>query len=303
MAAQYCRGALRAAVDRLFAGLDRSRQVARHRRAAEPRPRLRLGRRRLCRGAGRHRRAGSPGSRSAAIRGRGARLRRPRRDPSGARGRGGVCRDHPGDGRQIPLHLGLHRVAQGSDQQPGDDDRQSGDGRRLLSLSGRQSAGGGRLGALEPYRLGQQGVQHGADQWRHLCDGRGAADARPDRPDHRQPRARPPTWYFNVPVGYEMLVAAMEAEPSLSRRVLLAARDDDVRRRRDGSAHLGRAEAAVGGGDRARGAAGHRPRRDRDGAVLADVHGTAGPAGQCRGAVGRDHAEAGPERRTSWRPG
>jgi feruloyl-CoA synthase len=184
--------------------------------------------------------------------------------------------------RQVPLHLGHHRLAQGGDPDPADALRQPGDGRRLLRLPARRAARGRRLGAVEPHRQRQQGLQHGI-----YNGGTYYIDAGKPTPDHigRPPsrtcaRSRP-TWYFNVPVGYQMLLDAMETDDRL--RDLLRAGAmlmyagagmsqpvwDRITRA---------AEEIVPGGVLLC----HRPRLDRDRALRADVHGAAGDGRQPR---------------------
>ncbi len=221
-------------------------------RAADAGPGLRCRRGRLCR------RPSTPCSprtcRSCCTRGSGRRARLHLRSRTiaatepGAGGRRRVRRRRPRHGGQVPLHLGHHRHAQGGDPDPADALLQPGDGRRLLRLHAGRAAGGGRLGALEPHRQRQQGLQP-----------RRSTTAAPTTSTTASPRPtasarRSATCARSRPPGTSTSPPATRCWSTRWRRTTRCARassapqDDDVRRRRHGQPHLGPA-AADGRGD------------------------------------------------------
>ena len=100
------------------------------------------------------------------------------------------------------------------------------------------------------------------------------------------------TWYFNVPVGYDMLVDAMEADRELAERfysdlgMLFYAGAGMAQKTWDRLISLGR---EVTGRDIS---ACHGPRRDRDGALRARLHRASGEGRECRGPIAGADAEA-----------
>ena len=104
-------------------------------------------------------------------------------------GRRGACQGRARHRRQIPVHLGLDRPAEGRDQYPAYAVREPGDDPRGLCVFGRRAAGPGRLAAVEPHLWRQPRFRHGARQRRLVLYRRGQAAARRHR-SHRAQSAR-----------------------------------------------------------------------------------------------------------------
>ena len=103
------------------------------------------------------------------------------------RGRGGRGAGRPRHHRQVPVHLGLDRPAQGGDQHPAHAVQQSGDDRRDARLPRGRAAGHGRLAALAPHRRRQPQPRPRALQRRLAVHRRRQADDGRDRRDGAQP--------------------------------------------------------------------------------------------------------------------
>ncbi len=177
---------------RLFAAEPGPRQAQAHRRPARAGPHLRRRHRPLRQGARRARpcqnRAGrEPQRRQYRPR---HRLRRPGAEPAGtgarARRRGHRRRDH----RQIPVHLRLHRPAQGGHQHPRHAHREPAAACADLAVSRRGAARPARLAAVEPHLRRQSQFQSGPAPRRHAVHRRRPAGARPDRGHRAQSRRR-----------------------------------------------------------------------------------------------------------------
>ena len=89
--------------------------------------------------------------------------------------------------RQVPLHLGLDRHAEGGDQHPAHVVREPGDDPRHAALLRRRAAGARRLGAVAPHRRRQPRLRPGALQRRLVLHRRRPADARRHRDHGAQP--------------------------------------------------------------------------------------------------------------------
>ncbi len=186
------RRSLRVRFAGLFAGLLRPRATARHLPPSDAGPCIR-GRRRKIRRRDQRRRLNRHSGRHDTRRSAEARddfLRDACRNGAD-RSRGcGPRQGWPRHDRQVSLHVGLNRLAQGRDQHAAHADREPGNGARLLRLHARRAADRPRLGAVEPHGRRQQGLQHGALQRRHPLHRRRAADAGGDRQDGAQPAGR-----------------------------------------------------------------------------------------------------------------
>ena len=148
-------------------------------------------------------------------------------------GRRGLDRgDHAGYGRQIAVHLGLDRHAQGRHQHASDDVRQCGDDDAGAAARSGRAAGdyldwmpwnhtmGGN--ALFNPVLTEGGTLY-------IDDGRPMPGMIEET--LRNLREVSPTYYANVPAGYAALAAAMEKDDALCRSFFKNLRPDGLWRR------------------------------------------------------------------------
>ena len=202
----------------------------------------------------------------------------------------------PDTHRQGPLHLGIHRPAEGRDQHAADAVLEPGDDPLGAGVPRRRAAGALRLAALEPHRRRQPQLRPRALNGGTLLHRRGQADAAALRRTLRNLREIPATAHFTVPRSYEMLLPHLRSDPVL-RETFFRAEAAVLRGGGPGPAVLGRAARRGHRGLR-RGAADHdRLRRHRDRAVRVCT----GPAGAVAGVLGlpapRRRAQAGAGRR------
>ncbi len=100
------------------------------------------------------------------------------------------CRSRQGRSRhdrEIPVHIGLDRPAEGRDQHPAHALLQPVHDQRRPRLHSRRTAGAGRLAAMEPYVRRQSRFRHGARQRRFVLHRRRQAAAGRHRGDRAQP--------------------------------------------------------------------------------------------------------------------
>ena len=145
-----CRHSLRAGLTGVFAGLQGPRETEGDRRDPEAGRPLRRRWRGLCAGLRRRRGRRAGGDQLPERDRRGNDLRG---TPGGRSPRriGRPGRPHRRHGGEVPLHLRLHRVAEGGDQHQPHDHGEPGDDPGLLPVPDPEAAGRSGLGALEPY--------------------------------------------------------------------------------------------------------------------------------------------------------
>ena len=129
-----------------------------------------------------------------------------------ANGRAGA-RHH----RQIPVHLGLDRRAQGRHQHQPHVVRQPGDAAGGACVLAGRAAGHRRLGAVAPHRRRQSRRRPRALQRRHVLHRRRQAHCPAIGETVRTLREIAPTWYFKVPKGFEALLPYLRSDETLRR--------------------------------------------------------------------------------------
>ena len=182
-----------------------------------------------------------------------ARARRPRHD------------------RQVPADVRLDRTAEGGDQHPAHDLRQSGDARPGVPVPRLGAAGAARLAAVEPHLRLQPQFRHRAHPRRHVSFRRRPADAGRNRGDGRQSQRDRADRLFQRAERLRGAAAASRSRRPLAREVLQPAENAVLRRGRPGAGDLPRLSRYGQARDRPRHAVRHRARRDQDVAFGADV--------------------------------
>ena len=128
--------------------------------------------------------------------------------------------DRAQDRRQVPVHLGQHRHAQGGDQHPGDDVRQPGDGPDGARAQARPIPCRCMLDWLPwNHTMGgnatfQGNLAEGGTTW--IDDGKPLPGLFEET--LRNLREISPTYFANVPAGYAMLATALEKDESLAQK-------------------------------------------------------------------------------------
>ena len=226
---------------------QRLRQAAPHRRPADAGPRVRR-RRQAYRARDRGRRAAGRRDRRDAQSARRPRdaVRRPARGDADRRGRRRARQGRARHHRQVPVHLGLDRHAQGRDQHAAHVVRQPGDDRaqRLPFFADEppvlvdwapwnHTSGGNHDVGLVLYNGGTL----------YIDDGKPLPGAIEETV--RNLREIAPTWYFNVPKGYEALLPYLPRRRGAARELLQPPEGAVVRRRRPGAAGV-RRDAGAG---------------------------------------------------------
>ena len=207
----------------------------------------------------------------------------------------------PGHDRQVPADVRLDRTAEGGDQHPAHDLRQSGDARSGVPVPRLGAAGAARLAAVEPHIRLQPQFRHRAHARRHVSFRRRPADAGRDRRDGRQSQRDRADRLFQRAERLRGAAAASRRRRPPAREVLQPAEDAVLRRRRPGAGDLPRLSRHGQARDRPRHAVRHRARRDRDLAFGADVpdgrrrarqHGPADGGGGAQARAGRGQARS-----------
>ena len=183
------------------------------------------------------------------------------------RGRSGPRRGGPGHHCEDPVHVGLHRAAQGRHQYPAHAVQQSGDACRTLPylrevppvivdwLPWNHTFGGNHNFGLVLYNGGTL----------YIDDGKPLPGL--FERTVRNLREIAPTVYFNVPRGFEELVPYLQPRARAAGEVLQPRRHAVLRRGRTVATGMGRVRRAGGTDLRRAHPLDHRPGRDRDRAV------------------------------------